>query len=377
MNPKQEGIRLSKNQWVRIMDKATGQIRVERGENIIFLSPTELIMGRRTNEAVEVNREQAVLVLSKETGQHQLITEKGVFFPGPYEEILEVRPLIHVGPHEAIAVRDDQGGFTFHIGSDGEGKAFFLPPHNKVMTMSWSSGSTAADRREVTKIDLRSQYMTFNYEVRTSDNVRLRLEGTVFWRVTDVSKMIHATADPMGDVWHHTRSTLIQAVSQVTLEKFMEGFNTIVMNAFQSEAADSFYVNRGVEVQSMEVTRFECIDAKTADVLQQIIQETTNRINRLQEQESENEVAAAKLNAQISLEKQRTELIRTRASNSRLEAEVHGEADGLKVAMDAATFLGPTLGNVVPNLEDRLDLYKLHQQLQSKNKDTASLASGT
>merc|ERR1719387_2042691 len=160
MNPKQEGIRLSKNQWVRIMDKATGQNRVERGENIIFLSPTEVVLGKRTNEAVEVNREQAVLVLSKESGQHRLMTEKGVFFPGPYEEILEVRHLIHVERHEAVVIRDDQGSFTFHIGSDGEGKgtAFFLPPHNQVMSMSWSSGSTAAEKREVTKIDLRAQY---------------------------------------------------------------------------------------------------------------------------------------------------------------------------------------------------------------------------
>merc|ERR1712193_133173 len=217
-----------------------------------------------------------------------------------------VRPLIIVEPHEAVAVRDDYGSFTFFIGNETEGKgtSFFLPPHSKVVTMEWSSGSTAKETRKVTKIDLRAQYMTFNYEVRTSDNVRLRLEGTVFWRVINVPKMIHATADPMGDVWHHTRSTLIQAVSQVTLEKFMEGFNTIVMNAFQSEAADSFYKDRGVAVQSMEVTRFECMDKKTAKVLEQIIQETTNRINRLQEQESENDVAAAKLTAEIKLEKQ-------------------------------------------------------------------------
>merc|ERR1712166_313389 len=126
------------------------------------------------------------------------------------------------------------------------------------MTMRWSSGSTAAEKKEVQKIDLRAQYMTFDYEVRTSDNVRLRLEGTVFWRVTDVLKMVHATPDPMGDVWHHTRSTLIQAVSQATLEQFMEGFNTIVKEAFQAEVADSFYEDRGVEVQSMEVARFEC-----------------------------------------------------------------------------------------------------------------------
>merc|ERR1711977_305445 len=245
-----------------------------------------------------------------------------------------------------------------------------------VVTMDWSSGSTAKETRAVTKIDLRSQYMTFNYEVRTSDNVRLRLEGTVFWRVVDVPKMVHATPDPMGDVWHHTRSTLIQAVSQATLEKFMEGFNNIVMEAFQAEAADSFYKDRGVEVQSMEVTRFACEDQKTAEVLQQIIQETTNRINRLQAQESENDVAAAKLSAEIKLEKQRTELIQTRSENMRLESQVQGQSTGLTVAMDAATFLGPTLSKVVPNLEDRIGLYKLQKQLESRNKDTASLASG-
>merc|ERR550514_1084237 len=110
------------------MDKATGKIKVEHGEKVIFLSPTEHVLGEQTNQAVEVNREQAVLVLSKETGQHRLVTEKGVFFPGPYEEILEIRKLIFVEPHEAVAVRDDQGSFSFHIGSDGNGTgtAFFL-----------------------------------------------------------------------------------------------------------------------------------------------------------------------------------------------------------------------------------------------------------
>lgn len=378
MEEKQSGIKLAKNEWVRIMDKATGQIKVERGENIIFLEPTEVILGQTNNQAVEVNREQAVLVLSKETGQHRLVTEKTVFFPGPYEEILEIRKLIHVEPHEAVAVRDDKGSFTFYNGNEttGKGTAFFLPPHSKLVTMEWSSGSMGKDKRMVTKIDLRAQYMTFKYEVRTSDNVRLHLEGTVFWLVTDVPKMVHATPDPMGDVWHHTRSTLIQAVSQATLEQFMEGFNNIVAQAFTAEAKDSFYKDRGVKVQSMEVTRFECVDQKTAEVLQQIIQETTNRINRLQAQESENDVAAAKLRSEIKLEKQRTELIQTRSENMRLESEVQGQSTGLTVAMDAATFLGPTLSKVVPKLEDRIGLYKLQKQLESRNKDTASLASG-
>merc|ERR1719162_1349048 len=188
--------------------------------------------------------------------------------------------------------------------------------------------------------------------------------------------MVRATSDPVGDIWHRARSTLIQAVSQSSLSVFMKDFNTIVKSAFESETANTFYVDRGVEVQSMEVTRFECVDKKTAEVLQEIIQETTNRINRLQAQESENDVSAAKLTSDITLEKQRTELIKTRSENVRLESEVRGQSTGLTVAMDAATFLGPTLSAVVPNLQDRIDLYKLQKQLESKNKDTASLAGG-
>merc|ERR1712093_93774 len=102
--------------------------------------------------------------------------------------------------------------------------------------------------------------MFFKYEVRTSDNVKLQLEGTIFWQVRNVSMMIHATSDPEGDVWHHARSALIQAVSNATLQRFMSGFNGIVMDAFRRQALDGFYEERGVELLSMGVSRFDCAD---------------------------------------------------------------------------------------------------------------------
>ena len=40
------------------------------------------------------------------------------------------------------------------------------------------------------------------------------------------------------------------------------------------------------------MTGYQCVDAKTADILQEIIRETTNRINRMQKQNSENDVPA-------------------------------------------------------------------------------------
>merc|ERR1712193_333230 len=80
----------------------------------------------------------------------------------------------------------------------------------------------------VVKIDLRARKAYYEYEVRTSDNVKLRLSGSIFWQIVDVRKMINATSDPEGDMYHRARSTLIGAVSNVTLSTFMNGFNDIV-----------------------------------------------------------------------------------------------------------------------------------------------------
>merc|ERR1711977_732351 len=149
--------------------------------------------------------------------------------------------------------------------------------------------------------------------------------------------MIRATGDPQGDVWYHCRSALIAAVSRVTLETFMTQFNKIVNDAAQTDT--DFYKARGVCVHSLEVTRYECADKKTSGVLQEIIQETTNRINRMQHQQSENEVGREKLSGEIEMEKQRTALIQAKAENDRMLASTDGEADGLRSAKSAETFM--------------------------------------
>lgn len=71
----------------------------------------------------------------------------------------------------------------------------------------------------------------------------------------------------------------------------------------------------------MEVTGYECLDAETALVLQQIIQAKTNKILDKEKQDSENEVAKAKLLAENELEKSRLQ-----ASLELEEQRVAGEA---------------------------------------------------
>jgi len=206
----------------------------------------------------------------------------------------------------------------------------------------------------VTKIDTRSQYAFFEYNVRTSDNVELVLEGTIFWQVVDVPKMIQTTGDPKGDVWFHARSAMIQAVSRVNLEVFMAEFNEIVNKALKSD--DMFYSDRGVKMHALEVTRYACADGTTSAVLQEIIQETTNRINRMQKQQSDNEVQREKVAGEIEVEKQKTDLVQARCDNDRMRAIIEGEADGLRLSKSASTFFS-VLSETLPDDDARLQLY--------------------
>merc|ERR1711972_792292 len=120
----------------------------------------------------------------------------------------------------------------------------------------------------------------------------------------------------------------------------------------------------------------DCVDRETATVLQQIIQETTNRINQLQIADSQNEVRSAKLKADIELERQRTELIRTQSENAHLQAEMEGQAEGTKLVERVATFIDG-LNTSLPDVTSRIDLYRLHEVTKGRNTDTRNLANGT
>merc|ERR1719389_603016 len=138
---------------------------------------------------------------------------------------------------------------------------------------------------------------------------------------------------------------MIQAVSRVTLEDFMAKFNEIVTKA--AAVDDSFYTERGVKMHALEVTRYACADASTSVVLQEIIQETTNRINRMQKQQSDNDVQRERMVGEIEVEKQRTALVQAQCDNDRMRAIIGGEADGLRLAKSASTFLS-VLSDTLP-----------------------------
>ena len=117
----------------------------------------------------------------------------------------------------------------------------------------------------------------------------------------------------------------------------MASFNSIVLEAAAMDAP--FYEERGVRLHNLEVVRFEPKDEATGKVLQAIIEETTNHINRMQKQKSENDVEKEKMAALIDIEKQRNALIREKTANDKLLQAADGEAEGMRLAQSTLAFM--------------------------------------
>jgi len=373
----QEAVVLQHNEYVKIVDTMSGDIRVEIGEKMVYMEPTEVLLEPRKGKegvvrAVELDHDTAVLVRDTQTAQLNLLTGNRLFFPSKFQEIVDVQKLIKLADHESIIVKDREGRYSFYSGSeefeDDDSKhenevttrAFFLQPYCEIVTLLWSGGILKEERNvRMTKLDRRPQFMNYEFICRSKDNVELILDVTFFWQIVDVRRMVEFTDDAPGDICHHARSEIIQHVSQVDLEKFMVEFNPIVQLAVLS-SNDSFYQQRGVKIHSVEVRQMKCTDASTEKILQQIIQETTNRMNRMQQQASENEVAVFKLKGDIEEEKIIGELLKIKHGHHRDEALMDGQAEADKVN---AFLTG--LENTVPDIEKRIALFNTLQKVEA------------
>merc|ERR1712072_111814 len=259
--------------------------------------------------------------------------------------------------HEAMIVKDKEGLFRYYYGSDSkrasdQPRSFFLPPYSEIVKLCWSRGRRREKRDlYIDRFDTRAQYMSFEFNCRTKDNVELVLEGTFFWEVVDLALMVRTTGDTSGDICNHARSQFIKHVARVTLKEFMDDINCISSKVYEEDT--HFYASRGVKVHSLEVTRYACAEASTSEVLQQIIQETTNLMNRLSQAESENEVKLFRMQGQIEQERLNGELLEIQHQHQQSEAKAQGLAEADRIA---AFVKG--LDKDVPGLQDRISMWQ-------------------
>merc|ERR1712139_38027 len=102
----------------------------------------------------------------------------------------------------------------------------------------------------------------------------------------------------------------------------------------------------------MGVTRYSCAEESTRVILEEIIQETTHRMNRLSQAESENEVSMFKTQGRIEQEKLNTEYLKIKQQHQKDKAKMEGDAEALK----AAAFLNGL--KMVPDLTEKLGMWE-------------------
>merc|ERR1712097_52073 len=113
----------------------------------------------------------------------------------------------------------------------------------------------------------------------------------------------------------------------------------------------------------------------TERVLQEITQETTNRINRLEKQKSENEGDQERMAAEIELETDRRALIEMETANEKLKASAAGQAEGLRLSQQTLAFFDE-LTTALPDGASRLSLLKFFNEQQTLTEQTRHLAQG-
>jgi len=236
--------------------------------------------------------------------------------------------------------------------------------------------SSQVPRRDIVRIDLRTQKSFYKCQVRTSDNVRLVVDGAIFWQVVDVGQMVGATSDPEGDVYSRTRSTLLQAVSNMTFQTFLSDFSQVVAIAMEENRRETFWSERGLYLQSLELTNYEAMDSRTVASLRRIIEQKTERIVRLTMQRSTSEVRSERMRADVALEDNRTALIEAQALNTRLAAETRGATLGGRMARGIAKFIEGMEPVCPDSITDRVGFYEQYVRLEAMDRSTKHLFNG-
>jgi hypothetical protein len=109
----QDAIALKPQEYVKLLNKKTGAIRIQRGEALVFLAPYE-VAEEGVKEMVVVDETHACLIRDIRTGKQQLIIEPQMFAPSEYQEIVvSQQNLVVLKEYEVIVLVDKQVFFFF------------------------------------------------------------------------------------------------------------------------------------------------------------------------------------------------------------------------------------------------------------------------
>lgn len=157
-----------------------------------------------------------------------------IHIPGPTEQWLDPRIHAQIEKSDALQIDSKESVVVYSKSEDGKvhrrlvtGPTVFIPePGEWLHTFSWH-GSKGEGYKKVPgglvfqKLWMMPDQMYHDVEdVRTSDDVVLKIKLMIFFELIDVEKMLEETHDPIGDFINATSSDVIDFVSRYSFDSF-------------------------------------------------------------------------------------------------------------------------------------------------------------
>ncbi|MDB3892494.1 SPFH/Band 7/PHB domain protein [Alphaproteobacteria bacterium] len=180
---------------------------------------------------------------------------------------------------------------------------------------------------------LERQLPEFNISVITRDNVEVRLETTVFYRVVDASRTVYRIRDVNGAIHTAASSIVRSAAGKLELDELQssrESMNEEIAN-FLQEAA----VIWGIDITRTEITDV-IIDEQTKDAQRQQLNAERERRAAIARAEGEKRSIELAADARLYEAQKIADAVRVEADASAYAVKIKAEADAEQTNLIAA-----------------------------------------
>ena len=247
-------------------------------------------------------------------------------------------------PHGDVFVMD---------GKHETDRSFFIKPFYELLTFECD--------KTVSILSTLPTFMPHVFEVRTNDNVLLKLYLRVSYQIQNVEAFANHPIDFYSQIKNHVQNKLLGKFSSIKLREFMNTFSLIAQSSI--ETVSEYFNQYGIEVLDIQILNFKADhatqrlldrDIETSVAKQNelratqndiAIQVETNVVNRkikdlevemaqkdnevaLEKKQLENTIRVKEYEIEITEEMKRKDLLAERRANDLVEAEFAGRALG-------------------------------------------------
>src|SRR4051794_1287946 len=212
-----------------------------RGEVRYVDGPRRLLLWRETLQPLSrrIARPGEYLAIRYIDGRvEHLAGPAMVWFDPVVHAAIDTREALSISGHEAVVVyRDDAAGVVRRVVG---GPAVFVPaPNEWLHSFSWHGADPKNPHRKIphalqfTKLRVIADQMYLDIqEVRTADDALLCVKLMIFFELTEVTKMLDTTHDPMADFINAATADIIDFAVARQFEQFKD--ETEKLNALQT-----------------------------------------------------------------------------------------------------------------------------------------------